>query len=377
MSQLDFSLVPNYGARQMFLDPAGGVTIQRYDDYAFPKIAEYEDIQKGAFWRPEEISLTRDKIDFKEASGAVRHIFTSNLLRQTMLDSIQGRSPVQIFTPVASVPELEAWVQTWSFFETIHSKSYSHIIRNIYNVPVDQFNSIHGNPEIVKMASGINKYYSDLHIINSKIVLQDQLHMASDEIEVGQFLKVTEHEHLKAIWMALIASYALEAIRFMVSFATSLGMVENRIFIGNGNVISLILQDEMLHKDATAWLLNTLPKVDSRFRQIKEECRKEAYDALVSVIDEEKNWAKFQFREGPVIGLNEPTMVSFVDFNAQNALKEIDIKYNAGVKSSPYPWFNKHLNTNKKQTALQENESVAYVIGSMTGDIDYNQLPDL
>jgi len=377
MPQLDFSLVPNYGSRQMFLDPAGGVTIQRYDDYAFPKIAEYEDIQKGAFWRPEEISLTRDKIDFKEASGAVRHIFTSNLLRQTMLDSIQGRSPVQIFTPVASIPEMEAWVQTWSFFETIHSKSYSHIIRNIYNVPVEQFNSIHGNPEIVAMASGIAKYYNRLHELNSKIALHEEAKLKGAPQAVIDFLYVSEYEHLKAIWMALIASYGLEAIRFMVSFATSLGMVENRIFIGNGNIISLILQDEMLHKDATAWLINTLPKVDPRFRQIKEECKKEAFEALVSVVDEEKQWAKYQFREGPVIGLNEPTMISFVDYNAQNALKEIDFTYKAGVKTSPYPWFNKHLNTNKKQTALQENESVAYVIGSMTGDINYDELPDL
>ena len=362
MTQLDFNKIPNYSSRQMFLDPAGSVTIQRYDDYAFPKLAEYEDIQKGAFWRPEEISLTRDRIDFKESSSAVKHIFTSNLLRQTTLDSIQGRSPVQIFTPVSSVPELEAWVQTWSFFETIHSKSYSHIIRNIYNVPTDQFNSIHSNPEIVNMASGINKYYNDLHMLNCRVAL-------------GQY--VPEHEMVKATWMALIASYALEAIRFMVSFATSLGMVENRIFIGNGNIISLILQDEMLHKDATAWMLNHLPKVDVRFRQIKEECAKEAYDALVSVIDEEKKWAKYQFQEGPVIGLNEPTMISFVEFNAQSALKEIDVKYNGGVKTSPYPWFGKYQNANKKQTALQENESISYIVGSMVGDIDYDELPDL
>jgi ribonucleoside-diphosphate reductase beta chain len=363
MSQTyDFSRRPEYTKRQMFLDPAGPVTIQRYDEFAYPFINKFTKTQKGFFWTPEEITLVKDKTDFKEANEAVRHIFTSNLLRQTALDSIQGRAPEQVFKPVCSVPELEALVQWWSAFEQIHSEAYSHIIRNIYNVPSDEFNRIHDTKDIVDMAAHIGKYYDDLHELNSRKV-------------VGQ--EVTEAEHIKAIWLALHASYALEAIRFMVSFATSLGMVENKIFIGNGNEIALILQDELLHTDWTAQIINRVVKDDPRFRKAQAECKDEVYAMYVSVIEEEKAWAEYLFKKGTVIGLNAAVMKTFVEFMAQERLKVIGLKYDAGVKSSPLPWFNKHLNTSKKQTALQENESVAYVIGAMTSTVKYDDLPDI
>jgi ribonucleoside-diphosphate reductase beta chain len=158
----------DYLNRKMFLDPAGPVTVQRFEEFRYPKIDKFEQTQRGFFWVPEEISLTKDSADFKDASEAVKHIFTSNLLRQTALDSIQGRGPVQIFSPVVSVPEMEALVQVWSFFETnIHSRSYSHIIRNIYNVPKEIFNSIHDTQEIIDMASNVGDYYNALHKLNS------------------------------------------------------------------------------------------------------------------------------------------------------------------------------------------------------------------
>lgn len=362
---IDYKKQPNYSKRKMFLDKEGSVTIQRYDDFAYPKLDKFTKAQRGAIWVPDEISLTKDKIDHSKANDATKFIFTSNLLRQTALDSIQGRGPVQIFTPVCSVPEAEAWVQWWSAFEQIHSESYSHIIRNIYQMPQDQFNSIHDTQEIVGMLSNIDKYYSDLHIINCRK-------------EVPELAgTVSEYEHVKAVYLALIASYGLEAIRFMVSFSTSLGMVENKIFMGNGNIISLILADELLHTAATAWIINTITKDDERFRQVKEECKAEAYDMLIDVIDEEKAWADYIFQKGTVLGLNANIMKSFVDWTAQHRLKDIDIKYDAGQKSTPLPWFNKHLNTNKKQTALQESESIAYVTGSMTNEIDFAKLPDL
>jgi ribonucleoside-diphosphate reductase beta chain len=370
----DFSKQPNYSKRQMFLDPAGPVTIQRYDDYAYPKIAKFDETQRGAFWVPEEITLTKDKIDFKEASKAVRHIFTSNLLRQTTLDSIQGVAPVKIFEPVSSVPELAALATTWTWFEQIHSRAYSHIIRNIYNVPADEFNRIHDNSEIVAMTSSIGKYYDDLHRLNSQNVLAEDFLLGKSLISVPF---VSEEKMIKAVWMALVASYGLEAIRFTVSFATSLGMVENKIFIGNGNEIALILSDEMLHVDWTAYLINTVVKDDPRFAQVAAETYQECLDMLIDVMDEEKKWAKYLFKEGSVIGLNERTMVGLVDWTGQNRLPTIGLKFNSGLKSTPVPWFNKHLNTNKKQTALQENESVAYVMSSMTNSIDYTQLPDL
>jgi ribonucleoside-diphosphate reductase beta chain len=362
--QYNLSKQTNYLKRTMFLDPAGPVTVQRFEEVKYPKIAKYEELARGFFWVPEEISLTKDKMDHKESSDAVKHIFTSNLLRQTALDSIQGRAPNQVFSPVISIPELEALVSNWSFFETnIHSKSYSHIIRNVYGVPKEEFNKIHDIEPIVSMASSVGMYYETLHRINCRK-------------EVGE--EISEHEHIKAIWLALNASYALEAFRFMVSFATSLAMVENKIYIGNGNIISLILQDELLHAEWTAWLINNVVKDDPRFAAIVDECAEEVYAMYMDVIREEKEWATYLFKLGPVIGLNAAILSDFVDYTAFTRLKEIGIKYQGEhPKFSPIPWFNKHVQLNKKQSALQETESTSYVIGAMSDNVNYEELPDL
>lgn len=366
MSKAQYDLTKNtdYLSRKMFLDPEGPVTIQRFEEVKYPKIQNFETTARGFFWVPEEISLSKDAGDFKEASDAIKHIFTSNLLRQTALDSIQGRGPTQVFTPVVSLPELESLCLNWGFFETnIHSRSYSHIIRNIYNVPKDVFNTIHDTKEIIDMAANIGKYYDELHLMNCRV-------------ELGE--KVEEYEHIKAIWLALNASYALEAIRFMVSFATSLAMVENKIFIGNGNIISLILQDELLHKGWTAYLINQVVKEDERFLQAKKECEAEVYQMYLDVIAEEKEWADYLFNKGPVIGLNANILKDFVDYSANQSLKDIGIKYTEPApKTTPIPWFNKHSETSKKQTALQENESTNYVIGVMGDTLDYDALPNI
>ena len=362
--QYNLKTKTDYLQRKMFLDPAGPVTVQRFEEVKYNKLAKFEQEARGFFWVPEEISLTKDAQDFKEASDTVRHIFTSNLLRQTALDSLQGRGPSQIFTPVISIPELEAVVYNWTFFETnIHSRSYSHIIRNIYNVPKEVFNTIHDTKEIVEMASSVGRYYDDLHQINCRK-------------EAG--IVVTEQEHIRAIWLALNASYALEAFRFMVSFATSLAMVENRIFIGNGNIIGLILQDEILHKEWTGWIINQVVKEDPRFAAAKAQCEAEVYAMYLDVIKEEKAWADYLFQKGPVIGLNAAILKDFVDYTAYNALRDIGVKYDQPhPKSTPIPWFNKHVDVSKKQTALQENESTNYVIGVMSDTVDYDQLPVL
>lgn len=362
--QYNLTTKTDYLNRQMFLDPAGPVTVQRFEEFRYPKISDFETTARGFFWVPEEISLTKDAADFKNASETVRHIFTSNLLRQTALDSIQGRGPTQVFMPVVSVPEMEALVLNWGFFESnIHSRSYSHIIRNIYNVPKDVFNTIHNIDEIVSMAASIGKYYDDLHEINCRV-------------ELGE--KVNEQDHINAIWLALHASYALEAFRFMVSFATSLAMVENKIFIGNGNIISLILQDELGHKGWTAYIINQVVKDDPRFARAKEQCQEQVLQIYRDVIAEEKQWADYLFKMGPVIGLNADILKDFVDYTSAGALKDIGIKYwNPSPKSTPIPWFNKHTDTHKKQTALQENESTNYVIGVMSDSLDYDKLPNI
>jgi ribonucleoside-diphosphate reductase beta chain len=230
-------------------------------------------------------------------------------------------------------------------------------------VPKEVFNTIHDTNEIISMASNVGDYYDKLHVINCRK-------------ELGE--TIDEKEHIKAIWLALHASYALEALRFMVSFATSLAMVENKIFIGNGNIISLILQDELGHKDWTAYIINQVVKEDPRFAQAKQECEAEVYQLYMDVIREEKDWANYLFQKGPVIGLNANILKDFVDYTAADALKQIGIKYGQPApKSTPIPWFNKHSDTSKKQTALQESESTNYVIGVMSDVLDYEQLPVL
>jgi len=213
------------------------------------------------------------------------------------------------------------------------------------------------------MASSVGNYYDRLHMINCRKELLEEF---------------PEHEHIKAIWMALNASYALEAFRFMVSCATSLAMVENKIFMGNGNIISRILQDEILHKEWTGYVINQVVKEDSRFAAAKAECEAEVYALYLDVIREEKAWADYLFNKGPVIGLNANILKDFVDYTAVSALKEIGIKYQESApRSTPIPWFNKHVNTSNKQTALQESESTNYVIGVMSDQLDYDALPEL
>lgn len=366
MSKAQYNLTTktDYLQRKMFLDPLGPVTIQRFEEVKYQKLQKIEQTARGFFWVPEEVNLSKDANDMKDASEAVSHIFTSNVLRQTALDSLQGRAPAQVFIPVCSIPELEALMSNWSFFETnIHSRSYSHIIRNIYNVPKEVFNTIHDTQEIVDMASSIGNYYDKLHLINCKK-------------ELGE--EIDEQEHINAIWLALHASYALEAFRFMVSFATSLAMVENKLFMGNGNIISLILQDELLHKEWTAWIINNVVKEDNRFVKAKTICEDEVRKIYEDVIKEEKDWASYLFKKGPVIGLNSNILKDFVDYTAVDALKQIGIKYwNPAPKSTPIPWFNKHTDTSKKQTALQESESTSYVIGVLTDTLDYDELPTI
>lgn len=376
MSTLDFTKVPAYGRRQMFLDPAGPVTIQRYDDYRYQRQVDFVKAQRGAFWIPDEVTLIKDKIDFDNAPENMKFIFTMQLLRQTALDSEQGRAPVQVFTPVCSIPETEAWALWWTAFEQIHSESYSHIIRNIYQVSKDQFNSIHAVPEIMSMLSGIDKYYHDLHYVNSKKVVYDEMEQQGFlTTEISKALYVSEHEHIKAIYKALIASYGLEAVRFMVSFTTSLAMNEKKIFMGNGNIIKLILADETLHTDATAWIINTIVRDDKRFTEVAHELKHEVRDMLVDVVDEEKNWAKFQFQKGGILDLTEAAMIQHVDRTAAIRYNRIGVRFGNPEQAPVFPWFEGYLNSNKSQAALQETEGTDYLLDILTSNVDLAALP--
>lgn len=365
IDQYDISQPTDYLNRKMFLDPAGPVTLQRFDRVKYPKMQQFEKIQRGYFWVPEEIDVSKDRRDMKEASEAASWMFTFNLLRQTTLDSEQGKAPMQIFGPCVSLPEFEALLSIWGMFETnLHSNSYSHIIRGVYPNPSAVFDQIHDVPEIVAMAQSIGKYYNKLDELNAR------------RFVLGEEVDIIEHK--RAIWFALHASYALEAIRFMVSFATSFAMMERKIFIGNGTIIEMILQDEILHTEWTAWIINQVCKEDPDFAQIRDETVDEVYALYQEVIDEEKTWAAVLCQKGPIPGVNEKILGLFVDWQAAAALKEIGVKYRGEVpKSHPIPWFLKHVHLDSKQTARQELEDTNYVIGVMKGDLILEDLPDL
>lgn len=364
MSQFDISKETNYLNRRMFLDEAGGVTMQRFDKVKYPKLQQYEEVGTGFFWVPKEIDVTKDKQDMKNASEQIEHMFTSNVLRQTTLDSLQGKAPAQVFCPVVSLPELEALMYCWTYFESnIHSKSYSHIIRGIYNNPSEVFDKVHTIDAVVKMASSIGKHYDRLHDLNCRK-------------EAGE--KIDTFEHKVAIWFALHASYALEAIRFMVSFATSFAMMEHKIFIGNGTIIGLILQDELLHTEWTAWIINQVVKEDPDFARIRDLFTEEIYSLYDEVITEEKDWARYLCIKGPIVGFNEKIACSFVDWTAAERLPAVGIKYRGEApKTHPIPWFLKHVHLETKQTALQELESTSYVVGAMDTNFDYASLPEI
>lgn len=365
LNQYDISIPTEYLDRQMFLDERGVVTMQRFDQVRYPKIQTYEKIARGYIWTPEEIDLRKDRQDMKVADAAARHIVTANLQRQTTLDSLQGKLPALVFGPVCSVPELEALLSIWSTTETnIHSNAYSHIIRNIYSDSPEVFDKISEVKQIVQMAKNVGEHYETLHLLNCRRALG---------------MHVDRMDHKRAIWMALHASYALEAIRFMVSFATTLGMMENRLFVGVGNEITLILQDELLHSEWTAWIINQVVKDDPDFALIKVEMAELVYDMYMGVIQEEKDWAKYLFMKGPVVGMNELIFCSFVDWQSREVLKPIGIKYICDTipKTHPIPWYKKHSEIDKKQSALQETEATNYVIGMLSEEINLEELPDL
>lgn len=353
----------NYMERGLFLD--GQVSIHRFEQNKYPKLVQYEKLARSFFWKPEEVSLQQDKIDMKTASKAVRHIFTSNLLRQTALDSLQGKLPSVVLIPATSQPEAEGLFLTWGFFEgVIHNRSYAHIIQNIYGVPKEEFDRIHDVTPIVEMAANTGKYYDDLYKLN-----------CLKEVEETTGIKVDKYQHKKAVWMALHASYALEAIRFTVSFATSLAMKQNRLFMGNGNIIELIMKDEYVHADFVAYIINKLPKDDPDFARIKEEMKAEVYRMYLSVKDEEKAWAKYQFIEGSIIGLNEAIMCDHVDYTTWHRLKDIGISYGESHPTTPpLRWMEQYEKSYMRQKALQETENVDYVLGSVSNKLDVSKL---
>lgn len=331
------------------------VNIARYDKQRYSIFEKLTEKQLGFFWRPEEVDLSRDGKDFKGLNDHEKHIFTSNLKRQILLDSVQGRAPSLAFLPICSLPELETWIQTWAFSETIHSRSYTHIIRNVYSDPSRVFDEMLEIQEIVDCAGDISKYYDDL--IDNNVFAA---HCHSYDVNL--------YDHKKALWLCLNAVNALEGVRFYVSFACSWAFAEVKKMEGNAKIIKLIARDENVHLASTQQLLKILPKEDGDFKQIAEETREDCIRMFYEVMEQEKSWARYLFKDGSMIGLNEQLLCEYVDHIGAKRMGAIGLNGKAGP--NPLPWTQKWISGSDVQVAPQETEITSYIIGGVKKDVD-------
>ena len=347
--------------RNMFLD--GTVDIQRFDEVKYPSIDKLTRKQIGFFWVPEEIDLSKDKKDFRNLNEHEQHIFTSNLKRQILLDSVQGREPALSFAPIASLPEIEAWLMTWSFYETIHSRSYTHIIRNIYPEPGHVFDSIMEVDEIKSCAKDIEKYYDNLCEAN---------------VHNDPKCSVELYEHKKALYMALLSANALEGIRFYVSFACSWAFAELKNMEGNAKVIKFIARDENIHLASTTMMIKNLIKEDKDYAKIQKEMADSASMLFVNVIEQEKAWAEYLFKDGSIIGLNEKLLSNYVEWIGAKRMRALGIECPYTVpRDNPLPWTSKWIGGADVQVAPQETELSSYTVGGINNNVTEDSLKGL
>lgn len=350
-----------------FLDTNGTPAIQRYDVLKYRQFDKLTDKQLGFFWRPEEIDVVHDAKDFKELTDFEQHIFTSNLKRQILLDSVQGRSPNLAFLPLATIPELETWIETWAFNETIHSRSYTHIIRNVYSDPSIIFDELMDLDEIVACATDISKYYDELITAGSWYRM---LGVGKHTVN-GQTIDVDMYQLKKKLWLCLNSVNALEGIRFYVSFACSWAFAELKKMEGNAKIIKLIARDENVHLGSTQTLLKLLPQDDPDYALIKIETKAECEAMFLAAAAQEKSWAKYLFKDGSMIGLNEVLLSQYVDWLTCKRMTAVGL--DCGMKpgsSNPLPWTQKWIAGSDVQVAPQETEITTYVIGGTKQDVD-------
>lgn len=356
----------NHLSAKMFFDPSGPVDIQRFDQVKYPELEHLTNQQLGFFWRPEEVDLNTDRGDFGKLTDHEKHIFTSNLKRQILLDSVQGRSPTQAFGNITSLPEMETWAQTWAFIETIHSRSYTHIIRNVYTNPGEVFDTIKNIQEIVDCAKDISKNYDDL-IEASK--WYELLGVGTHTVN-GKKITVDLYDLKKKLWLCLMSVNILEGVRFYVSFACSWAFAETKRMEGNAKLIKFIARDENLHLAGTQNLLrNILKQDDPDFIKIALECEEQALEMYMSAIRQEKEWAKYLFKDGSIIGLNEALLNEYVDYIAGTRMRGVGLKPQFTVPArNPLPWTSSWIASKSVQVAPQETEISSYVVGGVKQD---------
>jgi ribonucleoside-diphosphate reductase beta chain len=365
MSVLNTTPEKHHTEANAFLDQ--GLGMQRYDVMKYKQFDKLTEKQLGFFWLPQEVDVSRDSKDFKALTEHEQHIFTSNLKRQILLDSVQGRAPAESFNPIVSLPELENWIITWTFSETIHSRSYTHIIRNIYSDPSKIFDSLMDNKEIMDCAGDISKYYDDLIEYASYYNLLG----AGTHTVNGKQITIDLYELKKKIWMCINSVNVLEGIRFYVSFACSWAFAELKKMEGNAKIIKFIARDENLHLASTQYLLTkVMIKEDPDFAKISKELEADVVKMFVDAVEQEKEWADYLFRDGSMIGLNAELLHNYIEWIACKRMTSLGLKcpYTT-TQSNPLPWTQKWISGSDVQVAPQETEISSYVQGGVKQDV--------
>ena len=348
-----------------FLDPNGGVGMQRYDTLKYRQFDKLTDKQLGFFWRPEEVDVLRDAKDFKDLTPWEQHIFSSNLKRQILLDSVQGRAPAESFNGIVSLPELENWIITWTFSETIHSRSYTHIIRNVYTDPSKVFDEMYDIKEILDCGEQITKYYDDLIEASRWYqLLGEGTHTVN-----GKKVTVDLYDLKKKLWLCIASVNVLEGIRFYVSFACSWAFAELKKMEGNAKIIKFIARDENVHLASTQQLMKLLPSDDSDYAKIRQECETEVVQMYVDAVEQEKAWAEYLFKDGSMIGLNAQLLKEYVEWIANKRMTAVGLPTQYKGGSNPLPWTQKWIAGGDVQVAPQETEISSYVVGGTKQDV--------
>ncbi len=351
------------------------VNVARYDQQKHEVFERLIEKQLSFFWRPEEVDVSRDRIDYQALPPHEQHIFISNLKYQTLLDSIQGRSPNVALLPLVSIPELETWIETWAFSETIHSRSYTHIIRNIVNSPAQVFDDIVTNEQILKRAGSISHYYDDL--IESTALYN--LHGEGAHTVAGREVTITLRGLKKKLYLCLMSVNALEAIRFYVSFACSFAFAERELMEGNAKIIKMIARDEALHLTGTQHMLNLMRtgQDDPEMAEIAAECEQACFEIFKEAAIQEKEWAEYLFRDGSMIGLNKDILCQYVEYITNLRMSAVGLQPAfAGTKQNPIPWINTWLSSDNVQVAPQEVEVSSYLVGQIDSEVNADDLGD-
>ena len=337
------------------------VNVVRFDKAKYKIFLDLTEKQLSFFWRPTEVDLSMDAQQFRKLPENEQHIFTSNLLYQSLLDSVQGRSPGMIFKAATSLPEIESFTTAWAFFEAnIHANSYTHIIRNIYPDPSSVLDSIMLTPEIMERAEAVTQHLE---------IAAEWIHDAN----------VSDYGKMRRLYLALIATNVLEGLRFYVSFACSFAFAERKQMEGNAKIIKLIARDEAIHLSATQHMINILKsgREGDGWVQITEDCEDNAYQIFQDAIEQEKAWAKYLFNKGSMIGLNTEILCQYVDFIAAQRMKAIGLKPFVEVDHNPLPWMNSWLNSSNLQVAPQETEIETYLVGQVDASIDLSEFEEV